>query len=48
MAAGKDMGRGKARRRGYAVQEQDMVGRGDEEDTGARVCRRELLRRLGR
>ena len=47
MAAGKDVGRGKARRGGYAVQEQDMVGRRDEEDTGAGVCGRELLRRLG-
>ena len=44
MAAGKDVGRGEGRRGGYAVQEQDMVGRGDEEDTGAGVCGRELFR----
>ena len=48
MAAGKDVGRGEGRRGGHAVQEQDMVGRGDEEDTGAGIYGRELLRRLGR
>ena len=48
MAAGKDVGRGEGRRGGYAVQEQDMVRRGNEKDTGAGVRRRELLWRLGR
>ena len=46
MASGKDMSRGEGRRGGYAVQEQDMVGRGDEKDTGAGVRGRELLRRF--
>ena len=48
MAAGKDVGRCEGRRGGYTVQEQDMVGRGDKEDTGARVYGRELLRQLRR
>lgn len=47
MAAGEDVGGGEGRRGGDAVQEQDMVGRGDEEDTSAGVRGRELLWRRG-
>ena len=48
MASRKDVGGGEGRRGRYAVEEQNMVGRGNEEDTGAGACGRKLLRGPGR
>ena len=42
MAAGEDMGGGEGRGGGHAVQEQDVVSGGDEEDAGAGTRGREL------
>ena len=37
MAPGKDVGRSKGRRGRYAVEEQDVIGRGDEQDASAGI-----------
>ena len=43
MAPGEDVGGGECQRGGYAVQEQDMVRGGDEEDAGAGIRGGELF-----